>query len=89
LHLYHAHGQLLRLNLRQRQLTWEDGMVTLRGGANQIICLKMLLAKEGATVNFDRDFIPCWRCCSNETSPAYDRGNCEHSGHLSCEQRVL
>jgi len=58
LHLYHAHGQLLRLNLRQRQLTWQDGMVTLRGGTSQIICLKMLLAKEGATVNFDRDFIP-------------------------------
>jgi len=29
-----------------------------------------------AIVNFDRDFIPCWRCCVNETSSACGRGNC-------------
>jgi len=54
-----VHSQPLGPNLRRGQSLGEDGVMALREGTNEIMCLRMFRKKSqgSATVNSDSDFI--------------------------------
>jgi len=60
LHLQSVHSQPLEPNLRRGQSLGGDGVVGLREGTSEIMCLKMLLkrSQRRATANFNRNFVP-------------------------------